>query len=338
MTSKEIVRAVIRHQEPPRIAWDFYDKGYQDIAHMGGPRLISTYGQGCREWGDHPELSAKYHFRGETRIDVLGNVLGRFNGRTKGECIHGALEDDWDDLADYQVPTLDPMWKGSIPTDGADKYVLCGMPIGIFSALRDVRRIENALTDTLLETEMVQEFLKRVTDCLTACVRAAAASGADGIIFADDWGTQTAAFISPKSFRELFKPAYASIADTCHALGMDMMLHSCGRVQALVDDMIDAGIDTFQFDQPELSGVTYWAETYEDKASFYCPVDIQKVLPTGDRETIERAAKHMAETFAQHGGALIAKDYGGPSSWADINVAPEWIDWARDTIVKYSKI
>lgn len=339
MTSKEIVRANIRHQSPTRLAWDFYDSRYKDIAYMASPRIISAYGDEYSEWGDHPALSEKCHFDGETRIDVFGNILGRYGGRTKGECIKGALQDGWEGFDDYRFPTLDETWKGTIPEDARDKYILCGMPVGVFSVLRDVRRIDNALMDTVLEPEMVEAFLDKIVLLMIDCVRAAASSGADGIMFGDDWGTQTSSFISPASFRALFKPAYKRIADACDELDIDMLFHSCGCVAPLVDDMIEAGIDAFQFDQPELSGVEYWAEKYGKKACFYCPVDIQKILPTGDRRIIEEGAKRMADAFTKVGGGLIAKDYGGgPESWADIQVSPEWVDWARDVITANSDI
>ena len=335
MTSKEIIRAVIHHAGAPRLGWDFFDPSYQDIRGCSFVRYVSPCGGRFDDWGDHPELKRPEGFSGELRLDFLGNVYGRLDGKTKGECVHGALEDGWEGLENYQFPTFDASYEPALPADAADKYVIAPS-LGIFSCLRDVRRMTNALMDTVLEPEMVTEFLSRLTDIIGEVIAISADGGADGIIMYDDWGTQIAPLISPSSFRELFKPAYARAADACHARGLDFILHSCGKVQALVDDMIDAGVDMFQFDQPELSGVEYWARNYGHKCAFYCPVDIQKILPTGDKAVIEEGAKRMADEFRKNGCALVAKDYGGPSSWRDINVKPEWIDWARDAVVANS--
>ncbi|HML47351.1 MAG TPA: uroporphyrinogen decarboxylase family protein, partial [Clostridia bacterium] len=196
-----------------------------------------------------------------------------------------------------------------------------------------MRRMDNALMDVAAEPEQVAGFLDRLMPLALSCVEAAAECGADGVIIADDWGMQFSPFISPASFRALFKPAYARIAQACHARDMDFMLHSCGFVLPLVDDMIDAGIDVFQFDQPEAAGCTLWAERYGQKAVFYSPVDIQKIMPTGDRALIEEGARHMAECF-RASGSLIAKDY---PSWQDIGVEAEWARWARETLVANSK-
>lgn len=333
MTSREIIRRIIRHAGPPRLGFDFMAPEYQDIAHVRGIALVPARGEAYAQWGDYPELSQRSGFHGQTRLDAWGNVYGRLAGRTKGECVLGALQRDWALLADHAFPTLEAEPEKREPSgEGArDKYALVGLPTAVFSVLRDMRRIDNALMDTLEEPESVCDLLDRVTDLTVEIVRRLGARGVDGVMMADDWGTQKAPLISPRTFRELFKPYYRRIADACHAQDMDFMLHSCGFVLPLVPDMLDAGIDVLQFDQPEAAGSELWAREYGAKAAFYCPVDIQKVLPTGDRALIERTARAMADSFRACGGSLIAKDY---PTLPDIGVKEEWAIWARDAIVE----
>ena len=69
--------------------------------------------------------------------------------------------------------------------------------------------------------------------------------------------------------------------------------------------------------------------------TFHSPVDIQKVLPTGDREFIERRAKEMCELFRAAGGGWIAKDY---PTYGDIGVDPVWAKWAQNVIEANSAI
>jgi hypothetical protein len=102
-----------------------------------------------------------------------------------------------------------------------------------------------------------------------------------------------------------------------------------------VPELIDAGIDVFQFDQPELTGCKVWAGEFGSKAAFYCPVDIQKVMTTGDEKIIKEGALYMTEQFKKCGGSLIAMDYG---NWQDLNVLPEWQQWARDVIIANAEI
>ena len=116
---------------------------------------------------------------------------------------------------------------------------------------------------------------------------------------------------------------------------MAVFLHSCGNDYGLMEDLIDAGIDVFQFDQPDVYPTETLVNEFASRVSFHSPVDIQKVLPTGDREFIESRALRMCELFRSVGGGWIAKDY---PTYHDIGVEIEWARWAQDVIVANSSL
>ncbi|MBQ4638859.1 MAG: hypothetical protein IJB92_08995 [Clostridia bacterium] len=336
MTSKEIVRRTIHHQDHPRIAWDFAT--VSDLKHVGTVRLINKEAEPFYKWGYYPELQKKANFmNGEVCMDVYGNILGRLNGITKGECVLGALESGLEDIDKYSFPQIDLAFTEKVKAENnfkdCDKYVLSGLPFGVFSTLRDLRLMVNALMDIAADPELVENYLEKFAQFAVKLVDLAGDCGVDGVMIADDWGMQDSPFISPNSFAKLFKPVYKKITDACHNRGMDFLLHSCGYVLPLVPHELEAGIDVFQFDQPEAAGSELWARDFGDKAAFYSPVDIQKILPTGDRELIETTAYNMVTNFKKYGGSLIAKDY---PDYPSVGVKPEWATWARDVILKNS--
>ena len=340
MHGKERIRAILRQQPHDRLGWDFLDPAFQDLFWVSPPPLTRPEAEGRQDWSTYPELLEQVPgFRGEVCMDVFGNILGRLEGKTKGECVRGALEDGWEGLETYRFPTFDgeayrAQLRGEVSA-APEKYALCGLSASVFSILRDLRRMANALTDTLEEPEAVEAFLLRLYDFTLPMLDALRDGGADGVIICDDWGTQISPFISPRSFGELFQPAYARLADACHSRGLDLVVHSCGCVYPLVGMLVEAGANGFQFDQPELTGSRVWAEEFGRKAAFYCPVDIQKVLSTGDRAYIEKTAADMCDAFRENGGMLIAKDY---PSYGDIGVKDEWARWAMDVIVARSAL
>ncbi len=336
MTSKEIVRRVIRHQDPPRLAWDFQHPVYKDTRGCGCISLISNSTAPYREFGDYEELKKRANFHGEVRLDSYGNIFGRLNGKTAGECVLGALEEDWEKLDQFEFPKLDMSLVEKVKAQNLqahDKYILSFLPLGVFSTLRDLRKMDNALMDTVAEPEMIDAYMEKFKPYILNMIHQSTECGANGIFFCDDWGMQFSPFISPDSFRRLFKPVYKAVADACHERDMDFLLHSCGYVKPLMEDMLEAGIDVFQFDQIEVVGSKVWAEEYGRRAAFYSSVDIQSIMPTGNRELIETTACNMAEAFRKAGGSLIARDYG---NWQDINVEREWADWAMNVIVSNS--
>ncbi len=333
MTSKEIIKRIIAHDEPPRFGYDFAD--LSDFTGVSSRREINLPPNPYDAWGKYPELEELTHFRGETRRDIYGNIYGRFNGKTKGECIRGAIQ-DWDDYV-FPLPDFDPKHRETLLAKNlpaCDKFVLT-WGSSLFSVLRDARLITNALMDTVTDPDTVAEFVYMIAEHEAEVIKSIAGCGVDGWFFGDDLGTQVTTFISPETFRNLFKPAYCKVAEAAHEAGMAVFMHSCGNDTGLLDDLIDAGIDVFQFDQPDVYPSEMLAEKYASRVSFHSPVDIQKVLPTGDREFIESRTLRMCELFRAAGGGWIAKDY---PSYGDIGVEKEWAKWAEDVIVKNSAV
>lgn len=337
MNSKEIITRVIERNDPPRIGLDFLDNS--DIIGDSPVRLIYPYDPKLESWGRRPELLGRTNgFTGEVMLTYFGEIRGRFEGKTNGECVKGSLQDGWELLDSYILPAFDPSYDAELAQKhykDSDKYIVANLPCAIFSPLRDGRLMPNALMDTLLEPENVARFLGMLVDFVNAAIRKAGEFGFDAVMFCDDLGTQATTFFSPEVFRELFKPSYAAVARQAHDLGLKVIMHCCGQIDAIIGDLIEAGIDVLQFDQPELYGSGYLARKYGGRVAFYCPVDIQKVMATGDRALIEKTAADMVDAFKASGGGLIAKDY---PSWGDINVREEWAKWAQDAIERNAEI
>ena len=329
MTSKEIIKRVIAHDAPPRFGFAFLN--HTDFKGVRNRRLINLPENPYDAWGKYPELEKLTGFHGETRRDHYGNIYGRFDGKTKGECIRGAIQ-DWEDY-EFPLPDFDPTYREKLLEMDLrkDEKFIITTGTAIFSVLRDARLISNALMDTIEEPEIVAEFIDKIVEHEIEVIKSIEGCGIDGWIIYDDLGTQCSTFFSPATFREIFKPAYKKLADAVHAAGMAMFLHSCGYNYGFMEDLIDAGIDVFQFDQPDAYPTEVLAREFAHRAVFYSPVDIQKVLPTGDRELIERRAAEMCELFRAAGGGWIAKDYG---SYSDIGVETEWAGWAQAVIEK----
>ena len=334
MTSKEVIKRLIKHDNPPRFGFDFKG-GPSDFTHVGSRRYINLESNPYEKWGDYPELKKISGFSGEVRRDVFGNIYGRFNGKTNGECVYGAIQ-DWDDYT-FKMPEFDKSYRDELVKYDFAKRETFVVAMGrqVFSTLRDARLMTNALMDMIIEPEHVAEFMDMVSDHEVDVIKSLAGCGLDAWFLGDDLGTQESTFVSPETFRELIKPAYRKITDAAHEAGMATFMHSCGKNYVLMEDLIDAGIDVFQFDQPDVYPTEVLASEFAGRVVFYSPVDIQKVLPTGDKEFIESRALEMCKLFRAAGGGWIAKDYGG---YADIGVDPKWAEWAKKVIIENSAI
>ena len=138
MTQREIIRRVIEFRDPPRIGLRLLAEGYpEDILVLPSFRLqhpVFTDGA----WGNDPQLKARVPgFTGQVRRDVFGNIWGRLEELTKGECIRGAIEDGWEAIEGYSLPEFTGDGREEIVSAIArspDRYrmgMLPGMPFSI---------------------------------------------------------------------------------------------------------------------------------------------------------------------------------------------------------------
>jgi uroporphyrinogen decarboxylase len=210
-----------------------------------------------------------------------------------------------------------------------DKFKLAYIGGWIFDNARYLRKMEVYFLDMAMYPDELKRLHSKVADVYEAKIRGAGSAGADGIMIGEDMGTQNGLLFSPDMFRAFFKDEYKRLLDIAHGFGMKVLMHSCGMNWEIIDDLIDCGIDCFQFDQPALYDMPALAAKFrERKVALWSPTDIQKVLPTGDRELIESETRRMLDTFE---GGLITKNY---PDLHGIGVDPEWDMWAYNVVAE----
>lgn len=278
--------------------------------------------------------------RFEWTVDVWGNTWHRILGMSQGGEISRPALEDWAMLEDWQLPDLDNPSRYDVVraafAAAGDRYRVSMLPGLPFAVCRYLRKMEVYLQDLLLERDRVDRLHDRVAGLLERMVDRYVACGADGIFTCEDWGTQERLLVSPALWREVFKPLYRRIVGHIHARGAHFILHSCGWVWDIIDDLAEVGVDALQFDQPALYGLERLAGRLQPLGiCLYAPVDIQRVLPTGNRALIEAEARKMIRLFGGSRGGFIARQYG---DLAGIGVEPAWDRWAYDVFVNEGAI
>lgn len=318
MNSRDIILANIAHENPPRCGMSFDRGRYNDMLGCG----LSPYGYHPKRWFDG---QVEYY------DDEWGNLWVRMrDGSMKGEIYRPAIA-DWSQLdelqpPDYTYPSCAARMQAlfSQPTD---KFKLAHIGGWIFDNARYLRKMQVYFLDMALYPEQVKRMHQIVAGVYEQKIHLAGRAGADGIMIGEDMGTQTGLLFSPDMFRDYFKAMYTRLMGIAHEYGMKVLMHSCGQNWAIVPDLLDAGVDVFQFDQPALYDMPKLAALFrERKAALWSPVDIQQILPTGDREKIEAGAREMVDIFE---GGLICKNYGDLNG---IGVEEEWDMWAYHAI------
>jgi len=323
MTSREVVMANFERRGAPRPGLNFsVDCGMRSDFVSGGPGDAIGYVQ--RRW---VEGEAEFY------DDMWGNLWRRMKDGCAGGEIHQPALGDWGQLDSYQAPRFDLDVCAANYAKGfataPDKFRVAGIGGWVFASSRYLRKMENYLMDLVLCPDEVRRLHELVAGVLRVQIAAAGKAGADAIFFCEDMGTQNGLLMSPEMWQDYFGELYRGLFGMAHELGMKVAMHSCGKNDQIVEPLLQAGVNCFQFDQPAVYDPK-WLSAALDKrqAALWSPVDIQKILPTGDRKLIERGVDDM---FEHYSGKLVFNQYGDLKG---IGVKEEWNRWAYDRIVE----
>jgi len=87
--------------------------------------------------------------------------------------------------------------------------------------------------------------------------------------------------------------------------GKYVLIHSCGDVDKLFDDLIEIGVNCFNPFQPEVMDVTSLVRRYRGRLAFHGGLSTQRTLPYGSRDDVRRETEHMLE-LGHDGGYIFA--------------------------------
>jgi hypothetical protein len=141
-------------------------------------------------------------------------------------------------------------------------------------------------------------------------VHAAIGNAVDAVFLCGtDFGTQTSAFCSVPTFRELWLPHYARICGWIHEhTTWKCFKHSCGSVERFYESFLEAGFDIVNPVQCSAVGMDPEGlkAKYGPRLTFWGGgVDTQKTLPFGTPAEVREEVLRRCEIFAPGGGFVF---------------------------------
>jgi uroporphyrinogen-III decarboxylase len=124
-----------------------------------------------------------------------------------------------------------------------------------------------------------------------------------------DFGQQRGPFVSPQTYRDLFKPFHKRVNDWVHQhTNWKTFIHSCGSIRALLEDFIDAGFDILNPVQCSATGMNpgELKQDFGDRIVFWGGgVDTQRTLPFGTPVEVRREVRERIKALAPGGGLVF---------------------------------
>ncbi len=322
MNSYEVVKSAIEFTTPDRLPCEFPSMGICDT------RWVSWNQIGTGDKSQRETLDEWGCLWARTEQSNMGQVKG-----------HPLL--DWSALDHFRWPDPDnpSFYEGMegrfAATEG--KYILTGIFMLLFERLHSLRGFENTLADLYLETERVEMLADRVVEYDIAIIRNISSrfpGQIHGLSFTDDWGTEKATIVSPTKWDEFFKPRYKRIFDAIKAAGWHVWMHSCGKVNGIMEGLIEVGVDVLNLQQPRALGIEEIGRQFAGRVCFSTTCDIQHTLPFKGEQDIIDEARLLMECWGTERGGFILSEYGDGRA---IGVPDEKKKIMLDAFLKYDR-
>jgi uroporphyrinogen decarboxylase len=193
-----------------------------------------------------------------------------------------------------------------------DRALMIVVGCNLFEWGTFLRRMDNFLMDLVAQPATVEALLDALMERHLAVLEQTCRSVgdvADVVRFGDDLGTNGGPFMSPKIYRQLFKPRHAMLCDYVHRHSrMKTFLHSCGSIRALMPDLIEAGYDVINPVQTTSRGMDpdgLKADFGKDICFWGGGCDTRHVLPEGTPQNVKDHVKRRLDVFMPGGGFVF---------------------------------
>ncbi len=312
MTKREAVRLVFAGKKAPYVPWhcQFTREPWEMLVkHFGGEAAAEA------AVDNHIlELGSAIGFFQELPNNRYRDVFGVTWDRTVDKdigIVEGCVLSE-PDLKGFEFPDpLDERFFRDIPGkigQYRDRFRVFYLGFSLFERAWTLRGMENLLFDFVDNPQFVHELFTAIADYNIAQVREALKYDIDAVYFGDDWGQQNGLIMGKPYWDEYIKPQLRRMYGFVRSSGKFQMIHSCGKVDELFDDLVDLGLNCFNPFQPEVMDTSDLIRRYRGRLAFHGGLSTQRILPYGSVNEVRRETERLLE-LGREGGYIFAPSH-----------------------------
>ena len=152
---------------------------------------------------------------------------------------------------------------------------------------------------------MTWGLLATIAEYNIAQIRQALTYDIDAVYLGDDWGMQRGLQMGPRLWREYILPVLKRMYGVVRDAGKFVVIHSCGDVDELFDDLVEIGLSCFNPFQPEVMDVKSLMQRYRGRLAFHGGLSTQRTLPYGSAADVRRETESLLH-MGRDGGYIFA--------------------------------
>jgi len=333
MTGAERFKAALAHREPDHIPihdspWGAtVDRWHREGLPTAVP-VAEHFGYELSSFG--VDLSPRFPVRivertAEYVVETTADGGRRRNHRdrsTTPEVIECAIRtrEDWERIKPRLEASVTRVnWvtlHNELEKQRADgKFVTFNAAVG-YDRFQSLLRSEDLLMAIAEDPDWVREMLLTHAYFVIEMAKLVFAQGYrfDGAFLFCDLGYRNASLFSPRSYRQVQFESDRLLYDFFHAHDMPVILHSCGRVTALLPQLIEAGLDCLQpLEVKAGMDVRELKREFGRDLAFMGGIDV-RTMSDPDPQMVEDEIARKFEVAMRGGGYIYHSDHSVPNN------------------------
>jgi uroporphyrinogen decarboxylase len=237
-------------------------------------------------------------------------ALSRAGGRSFVEEHRGPIT-NWDEFEAYPWPDLSKVhtrrlewYQANLPDN------MCIVGSGGFAHFAEyitwLMGYETLCIALYEQRELVQAIAERLLEIFRVSLeRILEFDRVKAIWGSDDMGFRTSTLISPNDLRAFVLPGHRLMAEMSHAAGRPYLLHACGNLELIMDDLIDdVGIDAKHSFEDTIEDVREAKARYGDRIALLGGIDVDFLCRASEGE-VRRRVRDTLDVCMKGGGYCL---------------------------------
>jgi uroporphyrinogen decarboxylase len=322
MTSRERVIAALKRQEPDRVPTFEWIINPNVMEKMTGQRdeiefinLMGIDGIAINPNMQNVIIDSR-HFKDEWGIvrvsyDEYPNPVGY-------------PVSDESDLKSLTVPDPDAEYrfdsiKNAKKVMGDEKAIIIRLR-DVFSQPRDLMGFEDFMVSFYTQPDLVERLMEISVDYNTRLAKNAREMGGEIIVVGDDIANNSGLLINPEQYRSMVLPHFKKLIQNFKSMGFLVIKHTDGNIMAVLEDLIDTGIDCIDpIDPLGHMDIEFIKKTYGNRVCIKGNIDCVRTLVDKTPQDVVRATKDCILKASIGGGHIISSSNSIHSGINSIN-------------------
>jgi len=231
---------------------------------------------------------------------------------------HGGVIRSWEDFERYRWPGVED--ADFFVHHYLDDHLPEGMGLltchggGVFEHVSRLFSLEGLCLALCEAPDLVEAVTNRMGETLLAYYeRLAELKNLTAFFQGDDMGFRTQTLVAPDDLRRYFLPWHRRLAEFAHKRGVPYFLHSCGNIEAVMEDLIeDVRIDAKHSFEDAIMPAQVFQKKYGNRIGVLGGVDIN-ILSQGTPEEVRARTRELVDTCGAGGRFAIGSGNSIPS-------------------------